>query len=60
MFSDNFNYRDMEKLHKEFMFKGAKVVEIDSMLLYDHNINATQGEITENIWIISLIVKLEE
>ena len=46
MFSDNFNYRDMEKLHKEFMIKGAKVVEIDSMLLYDQNINATPGEIT--------------
>ena len=46
MFTDGFNYGKMEKIHKEFMFKGAKVVEIDSQLLYDHNINATPGEIT--------------
>lgn len=48
--SDNtksgFKFSDAERIHREYMTKTAKVVEIDSMLLYDHNINATAGEIT--------------
>lgn len=37
---------DVEKVHIEFMTKGTQIVEIDSMLLFDHNLNATPGEIT--------------
>ena len=39
-------FSEVEKIHREFMSKSEKVVEVDSMLLYDHNINATAGEIT--------------
>jgi hypothetical protein len=39
-------FSDVEKIHREFMTKSIKVVEIDSTLLYDHNINASAGEIT--------------
>ena len=41
-----YKFSDAEKIHREFMTNAPKVVEIDSMLLYDHNINATAGEIT--------------
>lgn len=39
-------YSDLERLHREFMTKATMVVEVDSMLLYDNNLNATAGEIT--------------
>ena len=39
-------FSDIEKIHRDLMTKSEKIVEIDSMLLYDHNINATAGEIT--------------
>ena len=39
-------FSEVEKIHREFMSKSEKVIEIDSILLYDHNINATAGEIT--------------
>ena len=39
-------YNDLEKLHREFMMKATMVVEIDSMLLYDSNLNASAGEVT--------------
>lgn len=42
----NVSMADVEKVHIEFMTKGTQVVEIDSLLLYDHNLNATPGEIT--------------
>ena len=42
----NVRMADVEKLHIEFMTKGEQVVEIDSMLLYDHNLQATAGEVT--------------
>jgi hypothetical protein len=42
----NVKMADVERLHIEFMTKGKQVVEIDSMLLYDHNLQATAGEIT--------------
>ena len=48
--SDNtksgFKFSEIEKLHREYMNTTIKVVEIDSMLLYDHNINASAGEVT--------------
>ena len=46
LLSTNVKMADVEKVHIEFMTKGVHVVEIDSMLLYDHNLNATSGEIT--------------
>ena len=42
----NVRMADVEKLHIEFMTKGEHIVEIDSLLLYDHNLNASAGEIT--------------
>jgi len=42
----NVRMADVEKLHIEFMTKGEHIVEIDSMLLYDHNLNASAGEVT--------------
>jgi hypothetical protein len=42
----NVRMADVEKVHIEFMTKGEQIVEIDSMLLYDHNINASAGEVT--------------
>lgn len=39
-------YSDIERIHRDFMTKATMVVEIDSMLLYDSNLNATAGEIT--------------
>lgn len=39
-------YSDIERIHRDFMTKATMVVEIDSMLLYDNNLNATAGEIT--------------
>ena len=39
-------YGDLEKLHREFMMKATMVVEIDSVLLYDSNLNASAGEVT--------------
>ena len=42
----NVKMADVERLHIEFMTKGKQVVEIDSMLLYDHNLQATAGEVT--------------
>lgn len=42
----NVRMTDVEKVHIEFMTKGEQIVEIDSMLLYDHNINASAGEVT--------------
>lgn len=42
----NVRMADVEKLHIEFMTKGTQIVEIDSILLYDHNLNATAGEVT--------------
>lgn len=39
-------YNDLEKLHREFMMKATMVVEIDFMLLYDSNLNASAGEVT--------------
>ena len=38
-------FSEVEKIHRELMSKSEKVIEIDSILLYDHNINATAGEI---------------
>ena len=42
----NVRMADVERVHIEFMTKGVHVVEIDSMLLYDHNLNASAGEVT--------------
>lgn len=42
----NVKMADVEKVHIEFMTKGNHIVEIDSMLLYDHNLNASPGEVT--------------
>ena len=42
----NVKMAEVEKLHIEYMTKGKQVVEIDSMLLYDHNLQATAGEVT--------------
>ena len=42
----NATMADVERLHVECISKGEHVVEIDSRLLYDHNINASAGEIT--------------
>lgn len=39
-------YSDLEKLHRELMTKATMTVEIDSMLLYDSNLNASASEIT--------------
>ena len=46
LLATNVKMADVEKVHIEFMTKGVHVVEIDSMLLYDHNLNATSGEVT--------------
>ena len=42
----NVKMADVERLHIEFMTKSTHIVEIDSMLLYDHNLNASAGEVT--------------
>ena len=42
----NVRMADVEKVHVEFMTKGYHVVEIDSLLLYNHNLNASAGEVT--------------
>ena len=42
----NVSMKEVEKVHIEFMTKGVHIVEIDSILLYDHNLNATAGEVT--------------
>ena len=42
----NATMADVERLHVECISKGEHIVEIDSRLLYDHNINASAGEIT--------------
>lgn len=42
----DYKMADVEKLHIECITKGEHIVEIDSVLLYDHNINASAGEIT--------------
>ena len=42
----NAKMADVERVHIECMTKGEHTVEIDSLLLYDHNLNATAGEIT--------------
>jgi hypothetical protein len=42
----NVSMKEVEKVHIEFMTKGEHIVEIDSILLYDHNLNATAGEVT--------------
>lgn len=39
-------YSDLERLHRELMTKATMVVEMDSMLLYDTNLNASASEIT--------------
>ena len=40
------NISTVEKIHREFVMNGTHIVEVDSLLLYDHNINASAGEIT--------------
>lgn len=42
----NVSIKDVERVHVECVMKGTNVVEVDSILLYDHNLNATAGEIT--------------
>lgn len=42
----NASVKEVEKLHAQNMTKIPKIVEIDSMILYDSNLNATAGEIT--------------
>ena len=42
----NVKMSDVEKVHIEFMTKGKHIVEIDSILLYDYNLNASAGEVT--------------
>ena len=37
---------DMEKIYKEFITTTEKHVEIDSILLYDQNLNMSAGEVT--------------
>lgn len=37
---------DMEKIYKEFITTAEKHVEIDSILLYDQNLNMSAGEVT--------------
>jgi hypothetical protein len=39
-------FSDLENIHRDVMEKSSLVVEIDSLLLYDHNLNATAGEVT--------------
>lgn len=39
-------FSDLENMHRDMMDKSSLVVEIDSLLLYDHNLNATAGEVT--------------
>ena len=46
LLATNVKMADVEKVHIEFMTKGRHVVEIDSILLYDHNLNASAGEVT--------------
>ena len=42
----NVSISSVEKVHREFVANGTHIVEVDSILLYDHNINASAGEIT--------------
>jgi hypothetical protein len=42
----NVRMADVERVHIECMTKSVHIVEVDSMLLYDHNLNATAGEVT--------------
>ena len=42
----NIKFNELEKIHMEVMTNSTMVVEIDSLLLYDHNLNATAGEVT--------------
>ena len=42
----NVKMADVERLHIEFMTKSTHIVEIDSILLYDHNLNASAAEVT--------------
>lgn len=46
MMLENGTVKEIEKAHREFMSTTEKVVEIDSLLLYDQNLNTTSGEIT--------------
>ena len=39
-------FKDIENIHRDMMEKSTLIVEVDSLLLYDHNLNATSGEIT--------------
>ena len=42
----NVKMADVERVHIECVTKGEHIVEIDSILLYDHNLNASAGEVT--------------
>ena len=42
----NTSMADVERVHVEFMTKSTHIIEIDSILLYDHNLNASAGEVT--------------
>ena len=40
------NFKNLEKIHADIMDRSTIMIEVDSILLYDHNLNATAGEIT--------------
>ena len=46
LLATNVKMADVERIHIEFMTKGVHIIEIDSILLYDHNLNASPGEVT--------------
>lgn len=46
LLSPHVNIATVEKIHRDFVMNGTHIVEVDSILLYDHNINASAGEIT--------------
>ena len=46
LLQSNVNMASVEKVHRDFVMNGTHIVEVDSILLYDHNINASAGEIT--------------
>ena len=42
----NIKFSELEKMHMHVMMNSTMIVEVDSLLLYDHNLNATAGEVT--------------
>jgi hypothetical protein len=46
LLNEHITIASVEKVHRDFVMNGTHIVEVDSILLYDHNINASAGEIT--------------